>query len=614
MADRRFGGLFRRLDAVLSLATSATGETLRHFDIISTSTTALAGHAAMQRDPAAFRNPAGSCARQSSRLLQKRYAAQCSLPGESGFGESHAMPAKFMGILKKTAWVVLIFLCAAFVIRAWESQRRIAPLQPWHTYVPVELTPKAMDASDWQGYLQHEAQLFKDVEARMAAELDDSMRVATNRYNPDAPMHPGNLSRDWNRSYTLDPVGPPRGVAVMLHGLTDGPYSLRHVANRYQANGFTVVSIRMPGHGTVPGGLTDAGWEDWMAATRLAVREARRRAGNDVPLHVVGYSNGGALAMKYALDAIEDPTLARPDKLVLVSPMIGLTRFARFAGVASWPAVFPAFAKAAWLGVVPEYNPFKYNSFPVNAARESFLLTNVLRTQMARLEAENRLGTLAPVLTFQSILDTTVSTPSIMTDLYAKLPANGSEVVLFDVNRSLAFSPLLRPSAYSALQATVPVGPQRFRTTVIANAGEGQPAVVERSIDADATTATTRALGVDYPAELFSLSHIAMPFPSDDALYGITPTTEEDFGIHLGAVAPRGERGALVLDLNGVFRISSNPFLPYLLEKMEADMAPGSAASASPVKTGTAQAKTVARAALEETAEDYETSESQETP
>jgi len=524
------------------------------------------------------------------------------------------MSAKLIGALKKTAWVILIFLCAAFVIRAWESQRRIAPLQPWHTYVPAELSPKEMDAADWNGYLQHEAQLFKDVNTRMAEELDASMRVATNRYNPDAPMHPGRLAYDWNRSYTLDPVGPPRGVAVMLHGLTDAPYSLRHVANRYREQGFAVVSIRMPGHGTVPGGLTKANWQDWMAATRLAVREARRRVGNDVPLHVVGYSNGGALAMKYALDAIEDPKLARPDKLILISPMIGLTRFARFAGVASWPAVFPAFAKAAWLGVVPEYNPFKYNSFPVNAAHESFLLTDVLGTQMARLEAEKRLDTLAPALTFQSVLDTTVSTPSIMTGLYAKLPANGSEVVLFDVNRSLAFSPLLRPSAYTALQSTLPVGPQRFRTTVIANAGEGQTAVVERSIEAGATAATTRALGVDYPAELFSLSHIAMPFPLDDALYGISPTTEDDFGIHLGAVAPRGERGALVLDLNGVFRISSNPFLPYLLERMEAEMGPALAAPTSPVRIATAQAKTAAPAALAETADDYEASEPQETP
>ena len=53
--------------------------------------------------------------------------------------------------------------------------------------------------------------------------------------------------------------------------------------------------------------------------------------------------------------------------------MIGITDLARFAGVFGWPAMFPAFAKAAWLGVVPEFNPFKYNSFPVNGARQSSL-------------------------------------------------------------------------------------------------------------------------------------------------------------------------------------------------------------------------------------------------
>ena len=62
-----------------------------------------------------------------------------------------------------------------------------------------------------------------------------------------------------------------------------------------------------------------------MAATRLAVREARRRIGPELPLHMVGFSNGGALAMKYALDALDDAQLTRPDRLVLISPMIGIT-------------------------------------------------------------------------------------------------------------------------------------------------------------------------------------------------------------------------------------------------------------------------------------------------
>ena len=110
------------------------------------------------------------------------------------------------------------------------------------------------------------------------------------------------------------------------------------------------MALRLPAHGTVPGALTDVDWEHWMAATRLAVREARRLAGPGKPLHIVGFSNGGALALKYALDALGDESLPRPDRLFLISPMIGITSFARFAGLAGLPAILPAFARAAWLG------------------------------------------------------------------------------------------------------------------------------------------------------------------------------------------------------------------------------------------------------------------------
>ena len=102
------------------------------------------------------------------------------------------------------------------------------------------------------------------------------------------------------------------GTAVFLHGLTDAPYSQRHIAERCHAHGYVAIAIRLPGHGTVPGALAEIEWEEWMAATRLAVREARRRNGPSLPLHLIGFSNGGALAMKYALDAHRGSAAERP--------------------------------------------------------------------------------------------------------------------------------------------------------------------------------------------------------------------------------------------------------------------------------------------------------------
>ena len=106
-----------------------------------------------------------------------------------------------------------------------------------------------------------------------------------------------------------------------------------------------------------------------------------------------------------------DSRLAQADRLILVSPMIGITSFARFAGLAALPAMFPAFAKAAWLGILPEFNPFKYNSFPVNGAVQSHRLTVALQDRLARAAREDRLQRMPPILTFQSVVDFTVSTP-----------------------------------------------------------------------------------------------------------------------------------------------------------------------------------------------------------
>lgn len=45
--------------------------------------------------------------------------------------------------------------------------------------------------------------------------------------------------------------------------------------------------------------------------------------------------------------------------------------------------------------------------------------------------------------------------------------------------------------------------------------------------------------------------------------------TSGDFGIHLGTLAARGERGALIVSLDSLLRMSPNPFFPYPIERIE---------------------------------------------
>jgi hypothetical protein len=78
-----------------------------------------------------------------------------------------------------------------------------------------------------------------------------------------------------------------------------------------------------------------------------------------------------------------------------------------------------------------------------------------------------------------------------------------------------------------------------------------------------------RPLGLSYPLGVYSLSHLALTFPVTDPLYGMQPDDSEDFGVQLGTLAIRGERGLLIVSQDSLTRIASNPFFPYLLERVE---------------------------------------------
>jgi alpha-beta hydrolase superfamily lysophospholipase len=472
--------------------------------------------------------------------------------------------------LKRAVVSAGLILGTVLAVRAFDAWRS-PPLALWHSHVPNELHADAIDDTDWAGWLVAEAAVFDEVRTKVTEQLPAADHIPTNRYFAGSPMHGSHFTTDWNRSYVQMPDGVPVGAVVLLHGLTDSPYSLRHIGESYRQRGFAVVAVRIPGHGTVPAGLVRTRWEDWVAATRLAVRHARSLAAPDTPLHLVGYSNGGALALKYALEALDDPKLARPDQLVLLSPMVGITSFARFAGVLGWPAVFPGFAKAAWLDSLPEYNPFKYNSFPVNAARQSSQMTKAVQEHMLKHVEAGTLAGFPRVLTFQSVVDSTVFTDAVIQNLYQVLPANGSELVLFDLNHEAKVGPLIRPGTTAELEQILKTRPRDFTLTLVSSSKANSAQMEARSFGVGATEATHVPLAQTYPRDMYSLSHVALPFPMNDPVYGQEPSAES-YGVRLGMLAVRGERGTLIVDVGTLMRASCNPFYDYQLQKLLATL------------------------------------------
>jgi len=84
--------------------------------------------------------------------------------------------------------------------------------------------------------------------------------------------------------------------------------------------------------------------------------------------------------------------------------------------------------------------------------------------------------------------------------------------------------------------------------------------VIARSLRPDAGGIEVEALGLAWPPTVYSLSHVALPFPPDDPTYGIQPAREGAAPPLLGSLMLRGETGALALPPEHLLRLRHNPF------------------------------------------------------
>lgn len=94
------------------------------------------------------------------------------------------------------------------------------------------------------------------------------------------------------------PGGGPHG-ALVLHGFTGNPTSMRPLAEALAAAGFAVEMPRLPGHGTHVDDLIETGWDDWLAEADRSLSTLTERC-PDGRIAVAGLSMGGALAAALA--------------------------------------------------------------------------------------------------------------------------------------------------------------------------------------------------------------------------------------------------------------------------------------------------------------------------
>lgn len=117
------------------------------------------------------------------------------------------------------------------------------------------------------------------------------------------------------------------GKAVLLiHGYTGTPAELRPLGDYLNKLGYTVLGVRLPGHGTCVEDLEQTGAEDWYAEAARGAHELLEAYPGKV--YVAGLSMGGLLAMRIAASlsmraaAIMSAPIFLPDKRIPFYPIL----------------------------------------------------------------------------------------------------------------------------------------------------------------------------------------------------------------------------------------------------------------------------------------------------
>ena len=254
-----------------------------------------------------------------------------------------------------------------------------------------------------------------------------------------------------------------------------------------------------------------------------------------------------------------------PASLVLVSPAVRIHAAAGFARLKDAMSGLPGLDSLAWLSIMPEFDPYRYNSFATNAATVVHELTRSVDARLASTDPSLEL--LPPILVFKSTVDSTVTTDAVVDRLLARLGSERHELVLFDINRFAAKAKLLIDDPAPLTQRLQDADDLPFAVTFVANESPDSQAIVVRYKPPLAAEARLgERLDLRWPEQILSLSHVALPFPPDDPLYGRHPPDDPDV-LFLGEMALRGERGLLTLPGDWLLRMRYNPFYELLEQR-----------------------------------------------
>jgi len=215
------------------------------------------------------------------------------------------------------------------------------------------------------------------------------------------------------------------GIGVLLiHGLLASPAELRGYGEHLVQQGYTVIGVRLKGHGSSPYALRDQTWEDWYGSVLRSFKILKTHCKR---IFVSGFSTGGALALKLAsaqypeiigICAVAVPLKFINPAFILVSLLYGANKLVDW--ISSYEGVKP------FIDNFSEHPSINYRHVPVKSLYELRRLIHDMDDYLPRCNI--------PVLILHGEHDPVVSVNS-ASEVMDKLHTKNKQLKIIDSNR-----------------------------------------------------------------------------------------------------------------------------------------------------------------------------------
>ncbi len=175
-----------------------------------------------------------------------------------------------------------------------------------------------------------------------------------------------------------------KGV-LLIHGLLASPAELRQYAEKLANQNYTVLGIRLKGHGTSPYDLRERTYEVWYESVERGIKIMRAYCDT---IAVIGFSTGGSLALKLAAEnsdkIIAVVAVAVPMKYVdkyfsLIPLLHGSNQ------LVNWASPIPIEGVVSFIENDPEHKTINYKNVPVKSLFELRRLTSNLNSLFPKI-------------------------------------------------------------------------------------------------------------------------------------------------------------------------------------------------------------------------------------